>query len=164
MNTTEFLDLINANPNKALIFQFPNGETIGHNYHITEVKHATINSVDCGGREDSWHETIIQLMEGSPEIGKKEYLSTFKAKGIFKKVDRSFKFVKNSILKFEYGNDHFHTAQLFVNHYETSDKQLLVILGIVPTQCKAKDACGIPAKPELELTEENCCSPASGCC
>ena len=164
MNTIEFLNLIVDNPNKALIFKFPNGQTIGKNYHITEVKHATINSVDCGGREDSWHETIIQLMEGSTLENKTEYLSTFKAKGIFKKVDRSFKFVENSILKFEYGNDQFHTAQLFVNHYETSDKELLINLDVVPTQCKAKDSCGIPAKTEINTKEENCCSSTSGCC
>ena len=164
MNTSEFLKLIGEHPNKALVFKFPNGETIGYNYHITEVKHATIHSVDCGGRQDSWHETIIQLMEDSSPSLKKTHLSTYKAQGIFKKVDRAFQFVDDSVLKFEYGNDHFHTAQLFVNHFETSEKEIIITLEVIQTECKAKDACGIPQKNESKPKEEVCCTAGSGCC
>jgi len=162
MTTIEFLNLIDENPNKDLVFQFPNGELIGYNYHITEVKHATINSVDCGGRSDSWHETIIQLLEGDSEKLPQKYLSTYKAKGIFAKVNRSFNFIEDSILKFEYGNNHFQTAQLFVNHYETLGKQLLIILDVVPTQCKASDVCGIETNVNVE--KEPCCTADGGCC
>lgn len=164
MNTTEFLKLIDQNPNKELVFQFPNGETIGYNYHITEVKHATINSVDCGGREDSWHETIIQLMEGDTTKQPQKYLTTFKAKGIFNKVNRSFPFVAESQLKFEYGNDHFHTTHLYVNHFETSSSKVFITLNVIATQCKAKDACGIAKEPKIEKLKESCCASNTACC
>ena len=63
MTTQEFFNTLKEHPGKSLLFQYTPGQLVGANYHITEVKHITVDSVDCGAREDSWKETIIQLWE-----------------------------------------------------------------------------------------------------
>lgn len=159
MKTQEFLDLLRDHQGKSLLFQYSANNLVGANYHITEVKNITVESVDCGAGVDFWKETIIQLWESPSEIGKTEYMSVYKALSILKKVDRIKPMVKDAEVKFEYSNDHFHTAQLFVNDYVIQNNQLLIRLAVEKTDCKAKDVCGIP-EPEMV----NSCAPGSGCC
>ena len=69
--------------------------------------------------------------------------------------------VKEAEVKFEYSNDHFHTAQLFVNDYVMNTDHLVLKLGVKKTDCKAKEACGITM---VETSDTNACAPGSGCC
>lgn len=162
MQTHEFLSLLKENPNKSLLFEYKDGQTVGANYHITEVKNVTIDSVDCGARTDFWKETVIQLWESPKEKEKLEYMSALKALGILNKVDKLKPMEKEVEVKFEYSNAHFHTAQLFVNDYGIKENSLIMKLGVEKTDCKAKEACGVPV--EAGVDDEACCSPGSGCC
>lgn len=38
---------------------------LGPGYHLTELKLAQINSIDCGGNLNSWVETQMQLLDGA---------------------------------------------------------------------------------------------------
>lgn len=162
MKTHEFFSLLESHKNKSLLFEYAPEKWVGANYHITEIKHVKIDSVDCGRGTASWNETLIQLWESPSEKDKKEYMSTFKALGILKKVAQMKPFDMEAELKFEYSNDNFHTAQLFVDEVEFSEKQLCFKLAIEKTDCKAKESCGIP-EPKNEVLEA-CCAPGSGCC
>ncbi len=163
MKTQELLQLLETNKDKALLFEYAPNQLVGANYHITEVKHIAINSVDCGARADAWNETIVQLWESPSEIGKTEYMTTYKALSIFKKVGSMKPYDLDSEVKFEYGNSLFHTAQLFVNDYEIHNKQLLLKLAVEKTDCKAKEACGV-TETEAVTADASCCTPESGCC
>lgn len=162
MKTNEFLSLLKEHPNKSLLFEYKNGHFVGANYHITEIKNITIDSVDCGANTDFWKETIIQLWESPKEKDKLEYMSANKALGILSKVDSIKPMDKGVEVKFEYSNSDFHTAQLFVNDFEITGNQLVMKLGVEQTDCKAKDECGVPI--EVGAVEESCCTPGSGCC
>ncbi|WP_435579402.1 DUF6428 family protein [Gilvibacter sp.] len=162
MNTQELFNLLDQHKNAALLFEYSPGQLVGANYHITEVKHVVIDSVDCGARADGWNETVIQLWESPEELGKTEYMTAFKALGILKKVGQMRAYDMNSVVRFEYGNSVFHTAQLFVNDYEIRGNQILLKLAVAPTDCKAKDICGVPEPAVAEAS--NSCSPGSGCC
>lgn len=164
MQTQEFLTLLQENPNKSLLFEYEAGKTVGANYHITEVKNITIDSVDCGAGVDFWKETVIQLWESPKEVDKKEYMSAFKALGILNKVDKMKPMERNVEIKFEYSNASFHTAQLFVNDYLIDGENLKLILGVQKTDCKAKETCGVPDEAKASETKEACCAPESGCC
>lgn len=163
MKTRELLQLLETHKNSSLLFEYAPGQLVGANYHITEVKHIKIDSVDCGAQTDAWNETIIQLWESPSELGKTDFMSTFKALGILKKVGNMKPYDLDSELKFEYSNSLFHTAQLFVADYELSNNNLLFKLAIEKTDCKAKEACGVPETEEITSTTA-CCSPESGCC
>ena len=163
MKTQEFLTILKEQPDKSLLFEYSPGQLVGANYHITEVKHIHIEAVDCGANTDSWNETVIQLWESPSELGKTQYMSTFKANGILNKVGRMKPYQLESELKIEYGNSDFHTAHLFVDAVEIHGSNLLVRLATTKTDCKAKDSCGIP-ETVVENAETACCSPGTGCC
>jgi hypothetical protein len=162
MKTNEFLSLLNENTNKSLVFEYAPGQLIGANYHITEVKNISIDSVDCGTGTDFWKETIIQLWESPKEIGKRDYMTSQKALDILNKVDQIKPMEKKVEVKFEYSNSVFHTAQLYVLSHKTTDQQLLIRLGVEKTDCKAKETCGVPEM--AETVSQAACAPGSGCC
>ena len=89
-------------------------------------------------------------------------MSTFKALGILKKVGQMKPYDMDAEIKFEYSNEAFHTAQLFLNDYTISNNQLILNMGVQQTDCKAKETCGVP-EPAMAETE-GCCTPGSGCC
>ena len=163
MKTQELFEVLEAHKDKSLLFEYTSNQLVGANYHITEVKHIKIDSVDCGGQTDAWNETIIQLWESPSEIGKTEYMSTFKALEILKRVGSMKAYDFTSEVKFEYSNSLFHTAQLFVSDYEIHGDNLLFKLAIEKTDCKAKETCGVPETVEVGSNEASC-APGSGCC
>lgn len=161
MNTSDFITLLSEHQNTSLLFEYAPGMLVGTNYHITEVKHTTIDSVDCGAGTDAWKETVIQLWESPDELGKSEYMSTYKALGILKKVGKMKSYELDATVKIEYGNTMFHTTQLHIADFEIKDNKLIFKLTVNPTDCKAKEACGIP---ETTSVDEASCAPGSGCC
>jgi len=162
MKTAEFFELLENNKDKSLTFSYAPSKWVGANYHITEVKHVKIDSVDCGSGTDQWNETIVQLWESPSEMDKTEFMSVYKALGILKKVHKMKPFDMAAELKLEYSNANFHTAQLFVNEHESTASQLRFYLAVEKTDCKAKETCGIP-EPAIEVAS-SCCTPGSGCC
>ena len=165
MKTQELFTVLEQNQDKSLLFEYEPNKLVGANYHITEVKHLTIDSVDCGSQTDAWKETIIQLWESPLEIGKTEFMTVYKALGILNKVGKMKPYDMDAEVKFEYSNKTFHTAQLFVNDFELRDTNLIVRLAIAKTDCKAKDVCGIVENVKAVLvSDEPCCSPDGNCC
>ena len=61
-------------------------------------------------------------------------------------------------LRFEYGNDRAPALQYHVSHLESRPERLIMHLRTPGVQCKAGDACGLPADAS------DGCEPASGCC
>ena len=163
MQTSELFELLNDHKNKELLFEYRPGDFVGANYHITEVKNITVDSIDCGARTDFWKETVIQLWESPNEKGKTEFMTAFKALGILNKVDRIKPMQKDTEVKFEYSNDHFHTVQLFVNDYVYNEQKIILKLASRKTDCKAQEECGVVS--EVMVSEVNSsCTPGSGCC
>lgn len=160
MKTNEFLELLKEHQDKNLLFEYSPGKLVRANYHITEVKNITIESVDCGAGTDAWKETIVQLWESPSEKDNREYLTVHKAAGILNKVDKIRPMDRKAEIKFEYSNENFHTAQLFVDDYTIEANNLIVTLAILKTDCKAKEVCGVPEP----ATEESSCTPGGGCC
>ncbi len=164
MKTHEFLSALQNNPAKYLKFEYKPGLFVNNNYHITEIKNSTIDSVDCGGQTDRWNETIIQLWE-SPKIPRKNTpMNTGKAQRILEKVHSVKPMDPLAELKFEFGNPNFHTAHLLVRELNVQDDTLLVKLTVDKTDCKAREACGVPEKKDKEKVTAPCCAPSAGCC
>lgn len=165
MKTQELFNVLETNQDKSLLFEYAPNLLVGANYHITEVKHITIDAVDCGSQTDAWNETIIQLWESPEELGKTEYMTVYKAMAILKKVGEMKAYDFDAEVKFEYSNATFHTAQLFVNDFEIRNNNLIIKLAVEKTDCKAKELCGTPeTKSDVADNDEPCCSPATGCC
>ncbi len=163
MKTEAFLTLLSEHQNHSLYFEYAPDQFVPANYHITEVKHITVDSVDCGAQTNSWKETIIQLWESPSEVGKTEYMTAYKALAILKKVGKLKPYVLDAEVKFEYSNATFHTAQLFVIDFYLQDTNLTIKLAVEKTDCKAKGICGVPETVSVAAVEP-CCSPEGNCC
>lgn len=162
MKTSEFLEMLNTHKKKELLFEYAPNQFVGANYHITEIKNITVDSVDCGAGIDFWKETIVQLYESPEELDKTVFMTAEKALAILERVDGIKPMVKDAEIKLEYSNPNFHTAQLFVNDVYWNDSRIVVKLAVEKTDCKAKETCGIPA--EETKVNESACAPGSGCC
>ncbi|NAY92614.1 hypothetical protein GTQ34_11860 [Muricauda sp. JGD-17] len=162
MKTAELLSVLKQHQEKNLLFEYAEGKLVGANYHITEVKNITVDSVDCGAGTDFWKETVVQLWESPKEKDKTEYMSVHKALSILDRVDAIKPMVSDAEIKFEYSNANFHTAQLFVDDFSMDQNNLTIKLAIEKTDCKAKETCDVTPKQEKEASA--CCSPESGCC
>ncbi|MDO5969215.1 DUF6428 family protein [Flavivirga aquimarina] len=173
MKTQELFKVLEQNQDKSLLFEYAPNLLVGANYHITEVKHLAVDSIDCGSQADAWKETVIQLWESPKELGKTEYMSVYKALAILNKVGKMKPYDLDAEVKFEYSNATFHTAQLFVNDFEIKENNLIVKLAIEKTDCKAKELCGVSTPHNEKVSEsletvsasaEPCCSPDGNCC
>ena len=86
MLTKEFLELLNSNPGKELIFEYEKEHFVPSSYHITEVKNMHYESVDCGGFAHEEFQTIVQLWVNENEKNGR-HMETQKAHKIMKLVD-----------------------------------------------------------------------------
>lgn len=162
MQTKELLETLESHKNKSLLFEYRQGKFVNANYHITEIKNTIVDSVDCGARTDYWKETVIQLYESPVEKDKKEFMTVGKALSILNRVDKIKPMAREAEVKFEYSNDNFHTAQLFVNDLLWNDNELVLKLAVEKTDCKAKETCSIPEEVVSDAVVS--CVPGSGCC
>ncbi|GAA0872935.1 DUF6428 family protein [Gangjinia marincola] len=161
MSTREFLDLLKEHQGKSLLFEYQPNLYVGANYHITEIKNTRIDAVNCGGEAEQWNETIIQLWESPEDKETNTHMTAYKALGILTKVDQIRTMDRNAEVKFEYSNADFHTSIMPVQKIASAEGKLIIQLHTKATDCKAKEACGIP---EATLQAENACAPGSGCC
>jgi hypothetical protein len=161
MKTQELFSVLKEHGEKSLLFQYAPNQIVAANYHITEVKHIQVASVDCGGQMEHWNETIIQLWESPTEIGKTDFMPSHKALEILNRVGTMKSYDQESLVRFEYSNALFHTAQLFVTDFEIHGNNLVLNLSVADTDCKAKELCGVP---EPASASNNSCAPGSGCC
>ena len=61
MKTYEFIEALRNCGDKELIFANADRQPIHPGYHLTEIKTASFETVDCGGKVNHWNETILQL-------------------------------------------------------------------------------------------------------
>jgi len=159
MNVKEFLTVIKENKDKALLFEYAENKFADTNYHLTEVKNVTFETVDCGGNSNDWKETHIQVWESPSEVGKEYYLTTDKASQILERVNGIRPLWLETEVKVEFGNADFHTSILSISDTVSESDRLIVQLFVNETGCKAPDTCVVPETKE----EEACCS-GSSCC
>lgn len=151
MKVNEFIDVLKLNPQKTLSYSYGNEFTVLPFVHITEIKNHTIESVDCGGQQNKWNETVMQLWTG---VNKDDAhrVDSSKALEIIERVNLIKPIANESLFLVEYG-DQFHP----VTHYEIhvdkiSDSTINFVLTGQASQCKAL------------TTDDSCCSSSTACC
>lgn len=177
MKTLEFITLLEQHPHKSLYFEYQKKAFVRTDFHITEIKNVTLETVDCGGVKNDWKEVHIQLLENRlPEPG--HQVDTTKALKIFQTVEKVRPIFRDTEIKFEYGNPTFHTAILPVSDIKVDNEKIIVQLISADTTCKAKDraitdeeravaCCGAGIEKQSTKMPEpatNKYTPAGGCC
>lgn len=159
MKTDKFLELLEQNPEKALLFEYQIGQFVPKAYHITEIKNVSIESVDCGGRPHSEQQTIVQLWHNGKESG--EFMPARKAMKIFDVVDKIKPITRDTEIYFEYGNERLNTSNYKIQRVLEEDEKITFQLFVEPTACKPKlEISEVASFKNLPLA----CQPGSGCC
>src|SRR5213079_3783242 len=102
MKTHEFIQALRNSANKELIFANADGQSVHAGYHLTELKAASFETVDCGGKTNRWQETIVQLWV--PENPDEDYMRAAKFLKIFDKVRGMIALDVDSDIRVEYGD------------------------------------------------------------
>src|SRR6266436_10179581 len=118
MKTNEFISELRRAPENQLVFVDGNGHAVDAGYHLTELKAASLDTVDCGGQANQWQETIVQLwVPANPD---NDYMSADKFLKIFDKVRGMIPLNFDTAIRVEYGDENFFPSAYYV-HSATSD-------------------------------------------
>jgi hypothetical protein len=158
MKTNEFISSLRATPNNQLIFVDLDGRTVHSGYHLTELKAASFETVDCGGQTNRWQETIVQLWV--PSHAANEYMTAAKFLKIFEKVRGMIPLNLNAEVRIEYGDENFFPSTYHVHSVTHDQATTRVLLEPPQTTCKARDR----RRHTALQTTGSCCAPAAEAC
>src|SRR5216117_1458066 len=105
MTTKEFISALRAAPDNELMFVDLEGYAVHNGYHLTELKTASFETVDCGGQTNRWQETIVQLWV--PPHADGDYMTSAKFLKIFEKVRGMIPLNLDTEVRIEYGDENF---------------------------------------------------------
>ena len=138
MTTHDFISRLREAPAKQLVFTNSDGTTIHGGYHLTELKAASFDTVDCGAQKNRWNETIVQLWVPEDEENG-EFMTAAKFLSIYDKVARLIPLDSTAEIRFEYGDDNFPPSNYHVEMMSENEAELRVQLRLPQTTCKARD-------------------------
>nr|CAA6824594.1 MAG: Unknown protein [uncultured Thiotrichaceae bacterium] len=174
-NISDLTAALYTKPDLPLKF-YLDGAAINPGYHITEIRHAAINSLDCGRNSDSeqWNEVTIQLLDGSAQSSE-GHMSGSKFLAIVGTAVKSLSIDTAPYLFFEFALGNGPLRKLNIESIERTKDEISVSLGSETAVCKpfqrmadantAKSLSGIGAL----VADEACCSggstqAAKSCC
>lgn len=155
-------------PELPLKFYF-DGSMINPGYHVTEVKFASIKSIDCGRNSDieQWDEITVQLLDGSAD-SKQGHMPGSKFMGIVGKALEKLQESKAPYLFFEYAPNNGPIRKLSIESIETDSNEVSISLGSEQAVCKpfqrskaARAAATLSGTTMGQPTEIGCCSDGS---
>jgi hypothetical protein len=138
MRTQDFITRLRKAPAKALVLINSDGTTIHGGYHLTELKAASFDTVDCGAQKNQWNETIVQLwVPEEQENG--EFMTAAKFLSIYDKIARLISLDVTAEIRFEYGDENFPPSDYHVEKINENETELRVQLRLPQATCKARD-------------------------
>jgi hypothetical protein len=157
MRTTEFISTLRAAPSNQLMFADLDGRAVHSGYHLTELKAAQFETVDCGGQTNRWWETIVQLWV--PTDAADEYMTAAKFLKIFDKVRGMVPLNLDAEIRVEYGDENFFPSTYHVRSVTHNQTTTRVLLEPPHTTCKARDR-----RVAILPTVVSCCPSATEAC
>jgi hypothetical protein len=141
--------------------------SISQGYHLTEIKLAAVESLDCQSGSDQWHELVIQLLDGNAQ-STAGYMQAYKMLGILDKAIDQNPLIENAKLYFEFSPGNTSMMKSDVASIDVIDNKIYVSLINSTAQCK-------PFQRWLESadasnTSDSCCGgnqvkePVQSCC
>ena len=138
MTTHDFIAQLRPAPEKFLLFVNAEGDTIDAGYHLTEVKAAKLDTVDCGGKKNRWNETIMQLWVPA-DATSETFITAGKFLSIYERVSSMIDVDPAAEVRFEYGDENFFPSNYHVESMTEEIDALRVELRAPQTTCKARD-------------------------
>jgi hypothetical protein len=159
MKTNAFISELRTAPDNQLIFGDVDGNTVHSGYHLTELKAARFDTVDCGGQKNQWLETIVQLwVPANADVG---YMTAAKFLKIFDKVRGMVPIKLDAEIRVEYGDGNFFPSTYHVRSIIHGKDTTHILLQPPATTCKARDR---RIAASVVPTTQSCCAPSESCC
>lgn len=158
MNTQEFLVALEAQEDRALIFDL--GERrVAPGYHVTEVKALSVQAMDCGGQADAWSETVVQLwVPDSSDT----HMRVSKFLAIYNRVTARVPTLASAQMRVEYGDVGAPAISYLVSAVEPGDDAVVVRLEPPAATCKAAErAAGFVPDALPTVGISGCCTPSA---
>ncbi len=157
MQTSKFIQTLENNLSKKVLFEYQQNQFVPKSYHLTEVKNVHIESVDCGGFAHSEDQTIVQLWI-DPNEAPTEYMTAEKMLKIIQLVDKVKSLKGETPLFFEWGMQGLATSNYRVEKIDISDENIQVKMSVPPTVCRPKVMDTSMALPIIGgCGTSNCC-------
>ncbi|MDR3681973.1 MAG: DUF6428 family protein [Flavipsychrobacter sp.] len=141
----------------AVNFRLPDNSYLPVHFHVTEVGLITKHFIDCGGTERKETAANFQLWEAGDydhRLAPQKFLHILD-------LSRNILGSEDLDIEVEYQQG---TIGKFGLEFDGKD----FLLTPKQTACLAQDACGIPAKKKIALSEltvqADCCTPGGSCC
>jgi Family of unknown function (DUF6428) len=160
MTTSQFISALRAAPGNHLIFLDHHGHAVPSGYHLTELKSASFETVDCGGQKNRWRETIVQLWV--PANPAEDYMPAAKFLKIFDKVRGMISLDFDAEIRVEYGDENIFPSTYQVRSVRRDDAVIRVLLEPPRATCKALDHRTLAA--QSSVPGDSCCVAAQWCC
>jgi|SRR5437588_8517153 len=138
MTTKDFISRLGRSQDRPLVFVNVDGDTIHGGYHLTEIKAAKFDTVDCGGQTNRWSETIMQLWVPEGERSE-DFMTAGKFLSIYEKVSQMIDVDRAAEVRFEYGDENFFPSNYHVESVAEENRGLRVELRPPQTTCKARE-------------------------
>ena len=155
--TTTLNSLLNALESEAAdvaaVFTTKSGE-IGEGYHVTELKLADIQSIDCAGRIDNWQETQLQLLDGNSG----NHISVKKFSGIVRASISKIPELADAPLSVEFSPNNEGLQRYEIERVSAESGRVLIELSQGKATCKP--AAVTISKPEVKT---GCCAKSENC-
>ena len=149
MTVKQLIDTLDNHSNAPLHFMLPSGEFVPDHFHVTEVGRVQKSFIDCGGTRREAASCLLQIWTAGDLDHR---LPAGKLSKILKLAEPILGTAELPV-EVEYGPDV--ASQYSVANVEVTPKGLLFVLAGKPTDCLAKDKCGVDG-----CGTPGCCHPA----
>lgn len=164
-NLETFLTSLEPHLEQPMVFDLGNGQQVPVGYHVTEFKALEYHTVDCGGMEHKFQETVIELWRTALELDR-DYMSVGKFLSIYNKVSPKVSFATQAELIFLYGAQGQPAARYAVSKLEPKNGHLVVYLEPDGVRCKGAERKADAVLDGLPVVS-GCCTPTNSskvCC
>jgi len=178
-NIETLVSTLRGNPELPVVFT-QNEHTISPGYHITEVKTAVVNSLDCGQGTDQWRELVIQLLDGNAESSG-AFMQSATMMSILDQALDGEQTVDNMDLYFEFTPGNQALQKSSISAIDIVNKTITIALATTSAQCKpyerglkngkvstGKSGCCGSAPTPAPASKQACCdssiSKHASCC
>lgn len=133
MSTIEVFksELTHADAERALIFATNEGP-IGAGYHVTELRLNNVKSIDCAGRQATWQDGTLQLLDGYGEA----HMKVSKLGEIIKASVAAIPELESAPLHVEFAPGNEGLRLYNVNGFQRTEDALIVQLQEQQAACK----------------------------
>ena len=142
MLVKEFIQTLERHPDLPLLFEYGHGQTVKGGYHVTEIKNAVFETIDCGNSLHTWKEVILQIWEPDGLQPDQARMSTGKFLKIWGIVDSRIPLNQDAEIRIEYGDTQLLTSVYHVDSLNVTADGISVQMTPPRTLCKPRELLG----------------------